>query len=66
MKRFNLKSYKDAMQNLWENIWKLGSHSFQIDLHKPDSVKASERKRRASNDAVRREIDSLTRQVLGF
>ena len=55
IKKFNLKSYNDAMQNLWENFWKLGSHSDQsdivFDLYKPDSVKASERKRRASDDA---------------
>ena len=67
IKKLNLKSYNDAMQNLWENVWKLGSHSDRIDivfdLYKPDSVKASERKRRASDDAVRRKIDSLTQTL---
>ena len=65
--KFKLKSYNDAMKNLWDTFWMLGANCDQIDivfdLYKPNSVKASERKRRALDDAVRRSIESLSQPL---
>ena len=48
------------MKNLWDTLWFLSLQSDRIDicfdLYKPGSVKASERRPRASEEGVRRKI----------
>ena len=47
MTKCNLKTFGDAMKNLWDTFWSLSLQCDRIDivfdLYKPSSVKASER-----------------------
>ena len=59
-KKYNLKTFGDAIQDIWSSCLQLTKHSHRVDIifdgYLKESVKGLERQRRATNESVRTSI----------
>ena len=62
-KKYNLKTFRDAIEDTWSSCLQLTKHSQRVDCYLKETVKGLERQCRTTNELVRTSITHMNQPL---